>query len=236
MPTTQWTLIQRLQHGDEKRSRAALDELCRAYHYPLYCHIRRRGLDHHDAEDVLHDFLAKLLRHDSFGLANAEKGRLRSFLLTALQRFLLNWHRGENRRQQREVSDRTEELIASAGSRYEKEDCAHHESPDVLYDRQWAQEMMRLVIEGLRSRYDKKGKTPLFDALLPILLSGGSLTDNDSNGLAASLNMRPGTLRTALYRLLKEYREALQRQILETVETREMAKVEFAELMTVFQR
>ena len=58
MPTTQWTLVARLNSGDAEHARAALDELCRAYHYPLYCQIRRRGLDHHDAEDALHDFLA----------------------------------------------------------------------------------------------------------------------------------------------------------------------------------
>ena len=92
-PTTQWSLIARLKSPDEATARRALDDLCTQYHFPLYCAIRHRGLAHHDAEDALHDFLAKLLRLDSFAGADAEKGRLRAFLGTALTRFLHNWHR-----------------------------------------------------------------------------------------------------------------------------------------------
>lgn len=64
-PTTEWTLISRLKSEDGATSARALDDLCRQYHYPLYCLIRSRGLAHHDAEDALHDFLAKLLRLES---------------------------------------------------------------------------------------------------------------------------------------------------------------------------
>ena len=46
MPTTEWTLVARLHSGNVEHVHAALDELCRAYHYPLYGLIRRRGLDH----------------------------------------------------------------------------------------------------------------------------------------------------------------------------------------------
>ena len=61
-PATHWTLIARLRNPDETVARIALDELCAQYHYPLYCYIRHRGLAHHDAQDALQDFFAKLLR------------------------------------------------------------------------------------------------------------------------------------------------------------------------------
>jgi vacuolar-type H+-ATPase subunit D/Vma8 len=48
--------------------------------------------------------------------------------------------------------------------------------------------------------------------------------------------MRPGTLRTALYRLLEDYREALRREILQTVDDRSRAKAEYEELMAAFSR
>src|SRR5437773_972735 len=97
-PPTRWSLIARLKGGDEVAARGALEELCAAYHYPLYCYIRRRGLAQHDAEDALHDFFAKLLRLDAFADADAGKGRLRTFLATGLQRFLINWHRDQPHR------------------------------------------------------------------------------------------------------------------------------------------
>jgi len=236
MPTTQWTLIERLHHGDPQQSRAALDELCRSYHYPLYCQIRRRGLDHHDAEDVLHDFLAKLLRHDSFGLASSEKGRLRTYLLTALQRFLITWRRGQDRRNEREVSTDAKAAIATAEGRYEKEASAHHESPDLLYDRQWAQELMSLVMQRLQDRYAAKGKTRLFDTLRPVLLTGGSLSGHDSAQLAAALQLRPGALRTALMRLMLDYQHELRQEVLQTVQDQVLAKSEFQTLMAAFER
>jgi hypothetical protein len=68
------------------------------------------------------------------------------------------------------------------------------------------------------------------------LLAGGSLAGSDTNALAESLGLRPGALRTAFHRLLDDYREALRSEILQTVETREMAKAEYEELMAVFRQ
>lgn len=236
MPTTRWTLLSRLDGGDQERKQAALDEICQAYHYPLYCQIRRRGLDHHDAEDALHDFLAKLLRQDSFSAADAEKGRLRTYLLTALQRFLATRHQGQARRQAREASLESRAAIAAAEGRYERDETAHHESPDRLFDRQWAQELMRQVLQRLRAHHAAKGKAQFFDALCPVLLAGGSLKDQDTATLAAQLGLRPGTLRTALMRLLQDYRRTLWNEILQTVQAREQVVEELAILMACFQR
>jgi DNA-directed RNA polymerase specialized sigma24 family protein len=236
MPTTAWTLVARLNCGNTEHARAALDELCRAYHYPLYCQIRRRGLDHHDAEDALHDFLAKLMRNDGFGVADRDKGRLRTFLGMALQRFLSNWKRDRHSKHGREVSREALAAIAEAEGRFELDEAAHHESPDRLFDRQWAHELMNMVMQRLRSRYAANGRAGLFDALRPVLLSGGSLNGHDSDDLASKVGMRPGTLRTALYRLLEDYREALRREILQTVDDRSRAKAEYEELMAAFSR
>ncbi len=236
MPTTAWTMVARLSSGDAAHAKAALDELCRAYHYPLYCQIRRRGLDHHDAEDALHDFLTKLLRLDTFGMADREKGRLRTFLSMALKRFLSNWRRDQHRKRGREISADAEAAIAAAEGRYEKEDIEHHESPDLLYDRQWAQELMRLVMQRLRTQYEAKGRAALFDALCPVLLTGGSLIDHDSARLADELKMRQGAVRTALMRLLQDYREALRHEVRQTVDDSESVKDEFAHLMSAFRQ
>ncbi len=92
-PTTHWTLIARLKDEDRLVSHEALEELCTQYHYPLYCFIRCRGLSHHDAQDVLHDFLAKLLRLDALKRADLEKGRLRTFLASRVAALSCNRHR-----------------------------------------------------------------------------------------------------------------------------------------------
>lgn len=235
MPTTHWTLIQRLASGDLERKQAALDELCQAYYYPLYCQIRRRGLDHHDAGDALHDFMARLLRQDSFSAADPERGRLRSYLLTALRHFLASRHQQAAHRHARETSLEARSAMDAAEGRYAQDDSAHHESPDRLFDRQWAKELMRRVLQQLRARHEAKGKAAFFDAIQPVLLSGGSLRDHDTAALAARMQLSPGALRTALMRLLQEYREALRNEILQTVEDTGQVEAELAVLKACFK-
>lgn len=234
IPTTHWSLIERLKDGDPTQAGRALDELCRAYHYPLYCLIRRRGLPHHDAEDALHEFFSKLLRNDTFSAADAARGRLRCLLMTALQRFLNNWQRDQQKLQKKEISREAISAMAEAEGRFEMDEMAHQESPDRLYDRQWAVELMRLVMQRLRGRYEARGKAALFDTLRPVLLSGGSLTDHDGTQLALQLGIKPGALRTSLNRLLEHYREALREEVLQTVGDRDQAKAEYEELKAVF--
>lgn len=235
LPTTQWTLIARLHSGDPQKVRKALDELCSQYHYPLYCFIRRKGLDHHDAQDALHDFLAKFLRNDSFGAADSDKGRLRTFLLTALQRFIINWHEGQRHREH-EFNIDAEAALAGSEQRYQQEHFTDDDAPDRIFERKWAQELMTAVMRRVGARYAADGKRALFEALRPVLLAGGSLRDSDSTALAASLDMTSGALRTALRRLLDDYREELKAEIAQTIDDPAEVNEEFKRLALAFSR
>ncbi len=215
--------------------RRAIDDLCDQYHYPLYCYIRRDGLDHHDAQDALHDFLAKLLRNDSFGAADSERGRLRTFLLTALQRFLANWRR-DQRHWVKEVGVGSALALAAAEDRFQSERFAADESPYRIFERQWAHEMFARVMRDLRDRYAGKGKSALFEALSPVLLTGGSLVGQDTDAIASSVGMKPGTLRMALNRLLDDFREALKGEIAQTIRDPREIKEEFQQLAQAFGR
>jgi RNA polymerase sigma-70 factor (ECF subfamily) len=215
-PTTHWTLIARLKSDDEATTRRALDELCAQYHYPLYCYIRRRGLEHHDAQDALHDFLAKLLRHESFHDVDAEKGRLRAFLAAALGRFLLNWKR-DRRHRANEVSLDSEAGIPQSEGRYLKERFSDQDTPDRVFERKWASELMRHVLRRLETDYAERGKAALFKVLKPALLRGGSLRGEDAGTLAAGLEMKEGTLRVAYSRLLRDYGGILEAEVRQTV-------------------
>ncbi len=241
--TTHWTLIARLKSGDAETARRALDDLCAQYHFPLYCVIRRKGLAHHDAEDALHDFLAKLLRLEAFAGADAAKGRLRAFLATALSRFLSNWHR-DRAGQAREVSYDAPRL-GSDGSpsrppddeaRYREERFPDHETPERLFDRQWARELLTRVLHQLETQYIGRGKGAIFTALAPVLQRGGSLREEDAPALAARLGLSAGMLRTRLHRFLQEYRELLEAEVFQTVATREEVEAEIAHLQAAFRK
>ena len=215
-PTTQWTLIQRLKSADAATAQRALDDLCTQYHYPLYCYIRRRGLNHHDAQDALHDFLGKLLRLDSFKDADAEKGHLRAFLSSALHRFLINRHEGQAGRR-REVSTNVEGLTSADEDRFLHEKFTEQDTPERVFERKWAQELLRRVFQQLGAEYDAKGKSAVFQVLRPVILRGGSLRGEEPASLAASLGMKESALRMALSRLLRHYRKALEDEVRQTV-------------------
>src|SRR5688572_7194336 len=85
--TTNWNLVRELKGPD---AAAALAALCEQYWFPLYAFVRRRVGSDHDARDSTQAFFAWLLEKNLFRLAAADRGRLRSFLLTALQNFLRN--------------------------------------------------------------------------------------------------------------------------------------------------
>ena len=77
----------------------ALEELCRAYWFPLYAYIRRRGHTKEDAEDLTQAFFTKLLAKNFLAGLESEKGKFRAFLLASLKHFLANeWDKSQRQK------------------------------------------------------------------------------------------------------------------------------------------
>lgn len=233
-PTTHWTLIRRLKSPDPGTARRALDDLCAQYYYPLYCYIRHRGFDHHDAEDALHEFFIKLLRLEAFEDARAERGRLRAFLGTALRRFLINWTRDQRHRGQ-EVSLDLAHPTGDPEERFRRERFTDADTPERIFDRKWGLELLHRVVHRLGESYAARGRAPVFETLRPVLLAGGSLRGEDTPRLAAALSTTEGAVRVALSRLLRDYRGFLEDEVLQTVDTRAEVDAEISHLMQVFR-
>lgn len=86
--TTHWSAVLCAGGEDSPAVRAALEQLCFVYWYPLYAHVRRRGYGPEDAADFTQEFFSVLLRRRSLANVGPEKGRFRTFLLTSLDYFL----------------------------------------------------------------------------------------------------------------------------------------------------
>ena len=85
--TTHWSVV--LEAQDESpAAQKALEILCRTYWRPLYAFMRRQGLTREEAQDLVQEFFARLLEHRNLNTVRREKGRLRSYLLVSLKRFL----------------------------------------------------------------------------------------------------------------------------------------------------
>src|SRR3974390_3351918 len=88
--TTHWSVVLGAADASAPGAEAALEELCRTYWFPLYTYVRRQGHNSEDAQDLTQEFFARLLERKCLQLADRERGRFRSFLLTSLKHFLIN--------------------------------------------------------------------------------------------------------------------------------------------------
>lgn len=90
-PTTSWSLVALAGQSEEAR-REALGQLLTRYVPALRAHlIQGKGLAPDRADDLVQDFVtAKILERDLIARADQQRGKFRTFLLTALDRFLLN--------------------------------------------------------------------------------------------------------------------------------------------------
>ena len=166
--TTHWSLVLAAGAGSSPQAAAALEELCRAYWYPLYAYVRRRGYAAPDAQDLTQAFFARLLERRTFAGIEREGGRFRSFLLTALSRFLRDeWEKlhAEKRGGGRVVLSLDEQ---DADERYRLEP-ADDLSADKLFARRWALTVLEAALEKLRAECASDGKARQFELLAPFL-------------------------------------------------------------------
>ena len=94
--TTHWSLIEGIGAGDDDKNSALIELLLKKYWKPVYCYLRRRGYGNEEAKDLTQGFFQEVvLGRKLIDKADRTRGRFRSFLLTALNRFLINIHQKE---------------------------------------------------------------------------------------------------------------------------------------------
>jgi len=222
--TTRWSVV--LSAGRE--SAPALADLCEAYWYPLYAYARRRGHRAPEAEDLTQGFFAELLAKNWVVAADREKGRFRTFLLTAYKRHL--GHEREKAAAVKRGGDiATLRLDFTDGERRYSLEPAHETTPERIFDRRWALTLLGRVLDGLEVEMTVEGKADLFDALRPHLT--GEPAEETYREIAARLEIGEGALKTAAHRLRARYRERLRGEIADTVSDPEDIEQEIRELM-----
>jgi len=212
--TTHWSVVLAAGDHDGPAGRQALETLCRTYWYPLYAYVRRCGHGPQDAEDITQGFLTKLIEKGIFQVADRERGRFRSFLLTAMKNFIAD-HKRWTRTQKRGGSVQVIRLnIESVESRYQIEP-RDDWTPDKVFEYQWAITVLETVFDGLREQYEVEDKLALFDQAKASLTQAGTAVPYAD--MAKQLHMTEGAVRVAVHRLRRRYRDLLRKEIAHTV-------------------
>jgi RNA polymerase sigma-70 factor (ECF subfamily) len=214
--TTRWSVVLRAGGASPEAAQAALEQLCHSYWYPIYAFVRRKGHSPEDAADLTQDFFAKLLGNGFAQGLTPEGGRFRAFLLTALNRFLINEWVRENRLKragQRHQSS-LDALITERGEAEYLAELAHAETAEVLFSRTWAETLLTRVLERLGQ--ECAGRTDIrFAALKPFLTVGEEPPALPE--AAADLGLSLPAFKSLLHRFRQRYRELLLDEVAQTV-------------------
>ena len=153
-PDTSWSLIGRVAAGDSAGSREALGVLLGMYLPALRARlVLDRRVNPDLAEDVLQDFVAdKILAQELIARACREKGKFRSFVLTALDRYLIDRLRrdaGPSRSQP--PLDAEVEHLAAAG-----------QGPCDAFVREWARQLVAQAIQRTQAECAARNRPDLW--------------------------------------------------------------------------
>lgn len=225
--STRWSLVALAGQRDVPESAAALASLCRLYWYPVYAYARRRLPRPEDAQDLTQEFFARLLERDFLGQADPQRGRFRSFLLTAFQHFLA--HERERQSAQKRGGGRTIlPLDFQSGERRYQFEPSHAATAESLYERSWALTLLDQALARLREEQIGAGKGPLFECLKATLT--GADSPRPYAEIAAELGMSAEAIKVAAHRLRRRYGELLRAEIAQTVMTAEEVDSELRDL------
>lgn len=217
-PGTRWTMILSAREGMDRRC-SAMQELLAIYWKPLYYHARRKGLPIESAKDAVQGFCMHLLEQDFLSRLDPGKGRLRSYLRTSFDHFLMNEH-------EKNSAWKRGGKIAIVPLDFDAAEKAFR--PETSFDREWAQGVMERAVARLRAEFDDGTRKGSFDIAMRFF----GFTDAPSYADAArEAGMSVSQFKAFLHRTRERFRDLVRDQVADTVADGREAEAEVAELV-----
>jgi len=230
--TTQWTEICKLPQADDSVRTKLLETLLSRYWSPIFWYIRRKGYDRDLAKDLTQDFFYDILLGRSlFAKASQDKGRLRNFLLVAVERYLASFERKRSARKRRPAQ------TMLALDQVDMPEPESEEDPQQAYSRAWAAELLDRSLAEFREMCFGLGDQVVWsvfnDVLLePIFNNAGrpSFKEICIRYQIESASKASNLLTTAKRR----FRTIIRRNLRESVESDQDVDQELLDLLEIF--
>jgi RNA polymerase sigma factor (sigma-70 family) len=205
-PTTRQSLID----AAAARGPAALGAIASVYWKPAYKHVRiqwRRSNE--EAKDLVQGFFAALIEQDILAKFDPEKGRLRTYLRSCLDRFVMKQDESAGRLKRGGDLEFTSFHFDAA----ERELASSAPSPEDIFFREWQRELFTLAVEDLRTSCGRTGKDVQFR-----IFEQYDLAEDERPGYA-ELAAAHGIPATQVTNYLAWARRELRRLLLERLQT-----------------
>jgi RNA polymerase sigma-70 factor (ECF subfamily) len=225
-PSTRWSLISSVRNTDS-RAETALSDLCEAYWPPVFAFARSRGYSIDQAEDLTQGFFASLLERELVIKADRQRGRFRTFLLTAFTGFLANDRERANAKK-RGGGYANLSIDGESAEGHLPIELADNATPEILFARQWARTLLNRALNRL-TELERAEHPDNFDRLSGYLL--GTETSLSYRALADEIGMTEGAVKVAVHRLRKRFGQLLREEVAETVDGEEAVAEELRFLL-----
>jgi RNA polymerase sigma-70 factor (ECF subfamily) len=226
--TTHWSVVVAAGEAESAPAQSALETLCRAYWYPIYVYVRRKGYAPDDAQDLTQEFFAQVISKQQLRKADRNKGKFRTFLLAALDHFLAReWTRAHRQKRGGQFvflsldQERPEERY-----RLEPRD---NTTPEKNFERQWARTLLEHAMDALKRECEASGRGALFAEVRRLL--SGEREEGAHGEISHRLGIAETTVRVNVHRLRRRYGELLRAKLAETVSEKEDVEEELRYLM-----
>ncbi len=149
--TTHWSVVRAVKTDDQTRRHLMVGNLTATYWKPVYCYLRRKGYNNEDAKDLTQGFFCEIvLGRDLIEKADRAKGHFRTFLLTALERYIVSVIR---RRTRQKVKPKGGIIELSPDKLAELPIPDTIETPEEAFYCGWAADILDQVLSELREEY-----------------------------------------------------------------------------------
>ncbi|MHC4881621.1 MAG: hypothetical protein ACYTCV_03365 [Planctomycetota bacterium] len=199
----------------------------------MYCHLRYKGHSNEAAKDLTQGFFYEIvLGKDLISKADQSKGKFRTYLLTALDRYVSTVRRNENRKKRspgkplNSLDTESLEHLSISG----QQDCAD------VFSYTWACQILDDVVAALQQEYTDSGKASHWyifrDRILQPILNG---TDPPSlNQLCEQYGVGDESKASNMIITVKRrFRTLLKKELSQNVNTDEEVDEEYLELLKI---
>jgi RNA polymerase sigma-70 factor (ECF subfamily) len=234
-PVTEWTVIVTAREHSPAGAIPALERLARAYWRPLFSFLRCRGFKHADAADAVQGFFDHLLRKDFLKHIRPREGKFRTFLLTSLCNWLNDQHdRASAQKRGGNVPGGIVEwdgLEPEVRSRLEP---IAGDSPEMSFDRCWAQEIVSRAFDRVRESYKARGRLEVIEQLGAVILAEPDV--GTYARVAEALGVSDGAVRKMVFDLRAKFGALVREEVLRTVRSESAAQDEIRHLIALLRQ